>query len=122
MSRCRTRAHGNGRRFWGSAAGMQGQRPFMARYVGGMTFSPQAQAVLGEGRELWRRFHATQFPRKVRDELKLNRLDAGWYQVRRALEAYGDSGLTDFDPFKAAYAALGEKLRPQVYELGFLPT
>jgi hypothetical protein len=94
---------------------------FMARYVAGMTFSPEARAVLDEGRKLWRRFHATRFPRKIRDELKLNRLDAGWYQVRRALEAYGDSELTDFDPFKAAYAALSEKLRPQVYELGFLP-
>jgi hypothetical protein len=41
--------------------------------------------------------------------------------VRRALEAYGDIELTDFDPFKAAYAALTAKLRPQVYELGFLP-
>jgi len=94
---------------------------FMARYIAALTFSPEARSVLDEGRELWRRFHATQFPRKVRDELKLNRLDAGWYQVRRALEAYGDSGLTDFDPFKAAYVVLGEKLRPQVYELGFLP-
>jgi hypothetical protein len=95
---------------------------FMARYIAGMTFSLEAKAVLDEGRELWRRFHATQFPRKIRDELKLNRLDAGWYQVRRALEAYGDSKLTDFDPFKAAYAALTDKLRPQVYALGFLPT
>jgi hypothetical protein len=94
---------------------------FMARYVAGMTFSPEAQAVLDEGRKLWRRFHATQFPRKIRDEYKLNRPDAGWYQVRRALEAYGDTELTDFDPFKAAYAALSDKLRPQVYELGFLP-
>jgi hypothetical protein len=94
---------------------------FMARYVAAMTFSPEARAVLDEGRKLWRRFHATRFPRKIRDELKLNRLDAGWYQVRRALEAYGETELTDFDPFKSAYAALTEKLRPQVYELGFLP-
>jgi hypothetical protein len=61
-------------------------------------------------------------PRKIRNELKLNRLDAGWYQVRRALEAYGDTGLTDFDPFKAAYAVLTEKLRLQVYEFGFMPS
>jgi hypothetical protein len=94
---------------------------FMGRYIAGMSFSPEAQAVLDEGRKLWRRFHATQFPRKIRDELKLNRLDAGWYQVRRALEAYGDTELTDFGPFKAAYSALSGKLRPQVYELGFLP-
>jgi hypothetical protein len=94
---------------------------FMVRYMAGMTFSPEARAVLDEGRKLWTRFHATSFPNKIREELKLNRADAGWYQVRRALEAYGDTELTDFDSFKAAYAALSEKLRPMVYELGFLP-
>lgn len=94
---------------------------FMVRYMDGMAFSAEAQAVLEEGRKLWRRFHATAFPRKIRDEYKLNRADAGWYQIRRALEAYGDIELTDFDPFKAAYATLSAKLRPMVYELGFLP-
>ena len=94
---------------------------FMVRYMQGMTFSPEAQAVLDEGRKLWTRFHATQFPRKIRDEYKLGRPDAGWYQIRRALEAYGDTELTDFDPFKAAYATLSAKLRPMVYGLGFLP-
>ncbi|WP_447760932.1 hypothetical protein [Sphingopyxis panaciterrae] len=89
--------------------------------MAGMIFSPKARAVLDEGRKLWTRFHATRFPNKIREELKLNRADAGWYQVRRALEAYGDAELTDFDPFKAAYAALTAKLRPMVYELGFLP-
>lgn len=94
---------------------------FMVRYMAGMEFSAEARAVLEEGRALWRRFHATAFPRKIRDEYRLNRPDAGWYQIRRALEAYGDTELTDFDPFKAAYAALSAKLRPMVYELGFLP-
>lgn len=94
---------------------------FMARYMTGMAFSPEAQAVLDEGRKLFRRYHSTAFPRKIREELKLNRPDVGWYQIRKALEAYGDSELTDFDPFKAVYAALGEKLRPLVFELGFLP-
>ena len=95
---------------------------FMAAHIAGMAFSPEAQAVLDEGRMLWQRYHATSFPRKIRDELKLNRADAGWYQVRKALEAYDDTELTDFDPFKAVYAKLGEKLRPMVYELGFLPS
>jgi hypothetical protein len=94
---------------------------FMVRYMHGMAFSAEARAVLDEGRKLWTRFHATQFPRKIRDEYKLNRPDAGWYQIRRALEAYGDTELTDFDSFKAAYAALSAKLRPMVYDLGFLP-
>lgn len=94
---------------------------FMARYMAGMTFSPEAQAVLAAGRALFRRFHATQFPRKIRDEFKLGRADAGWYQVRRALEANSDTELTDFESFKTVYAALGAKLRPLVFELGFLP-
>lgn len=93
----------------------------MVRYTAGMAFSPEAQAVLDQGRKLWTRFHATSFPRKIRDEYKLGRPDAGWYQIRRALEAYGNTALTDFDPFKAAYAALTAKLRPKVYEFGFLP-
>ena len=95
---------------------------FMVRHMAGLVFTPEAEAVLDEGRTLFRRFHATRFPRPIRDELKLNRPDAGWYQVRRALDAYGDTEPTDFDPFKAAYAALTAKLRPMVYELGFLPS
>lgn len=94
---------------------------FMVRYMKGMAFSPEAQAVLDEGRKLFQRFHATSFPNKIRQEYKLGRADAGWYQVRRALEAYGDTELTDFDPFKVAYTALGEKLRPLVFNFGFLP-
>lgn len=94
---------------------------FMVRHMAGMDFSAEAQAVLAEGRKLWARFHAIQFPRKIRDEYKLGRPDAGWYQVRRSLEAYSDTEFTDFEPFKAAYKALGDKLRPMVYDLGFLP-
>lgn len=94
---------------------------FMVRQMKGMTFSAEAQAVLNEGRKLWKRFHAINFPRKIRDELKLGRADAGWYQIRKALEQYSDTELTDFDPFKAAYAELSTKLRPMVFELGFLP-
>ena len=94
---------------------------FMVRYMAGMAFSPEAQAVLDEGRKLWTRFHAISFPHKIRDELKLNRADAGWYQIRKALEQYGDTELTDFDPFKSAYALLSAKLRPLVFTFGFLP-
>jgi len=94
---------------------------FMARHMEKMNFSAEAKAVLDEGRKLWTRFHGIQFPRKIRDDLKLGRPDAGWYQVRRALEAYGDTELTDFEPFKGAYTTLSAKLRPMVFELGFLP-
>ena len=88
--------------------------------MAGMSFWPDAQAVLTEARELGpastRRSSHARFAM-----YRLGRPDAGWYQIRRALKAYGETELTDFDPFEAAYAALGSKLRPLVYELGFLP-
>ena len=93
---------------------------FMSQYLAALTLSQEAQAVLDAGRSLWRQFHATRFEKKIRDEFKLNRPDAGWYQVRRALEANADSESVDFEPFKEAYAALSAKLRPQVFEFGFL--
>lgn len=106
-----------------SEVGVKGrfESDFMVHFMADMGFSPEAQKVLYEGRKLWTRFHATNFPRKIREEYKLGRPDAGWYQIRRALEAYSDTELTDFEPFKVAYGALTAKLRPKVYELGFLP-
>ena len=95
---------------------------FMVQYITGMAFSQEAQAVLDEGRKLFQRFHAISFPNKIRQEFRLGRADAGWYQVRRSLEAFSDTELTDFDTFKAAYVDLTTKLRPQVFELGFLPS
>lgn len=94
---------------------------FMAKYIAKMKFSPEANAVLDEGRKIWKCYHATQFGRTIRDEFKLGRPDVGWYQIRRALDANSPNVVTDFAPFKAAYTLLGNKLRPQVYELGFLP-
>ena len=93
---------------------------FMSQYVAELKLSLAAKAVLGEGRKLWRRYHATNFERKIRDEFKLNRPDVGWYQIRRALEANADNEAVNFDSFKEAYGALSAKLRPQVFEFGFL--
>ena len=59
----------------------------------------------------------------VRDELKLNRPDVGWYQIRNALKARNNSGdfiPVDFSAFETAYKTLSEKLQPLVFELGFL--
>ena len=93
---------------------------FMSQYLTSLKLSAEAKAVLDEGRSLWRRFHATRFEKKIRDEFKLNRPDAGWYQIRRALEANSGNEAVDFDPFKAACDELTRKLRPQVFEFGFL--
>jgi hypothetical protein len=95
---------------------------FMVDYLKDKKLSPEAQAVMTAGREVWRTYHATQFERKIREEYKLNRPDVGWYQIRKALEAAGKESGTpfDFSDFKAAYEQLSDKLRPMVFELGFL--
>jgi hypothetical protein len=96
---------------------------FMVKYLADKTLSPEAQAVLDEGRKLWKSYFAKTDSHKVREELKLNRPDVGWYQIRKALEARnkdGDSVPVSFEPFKQAYEALGDKLRPMVFELGFM--
>jgi hypothetical protein len=85
--------------------------------------SKEAQAVMHEGKKLWQAYFAHTDVHTVRDELKLNRPDVGWYQVRKSLQARNASG--DFPPvsfkaFEEAYKALTEKLQPMVYELGFL--
>lgn len=85
--------------------------------------SAEALAVLDAGRTLWQAYFAHTDVRTVRDELKLNRPDVGWYQIRNALKARnrsGDTAPVDFTPFENAYQALGDKLRPQIFQWGFL--
>ncbi len=72
---------------------------------------------------MWKAYFAHTDVRTVRDELKLNRPDVGWCQIRNALKARNSSGDTapiDFTPFEVAYKTLSKKLQPQVFELGFL--
>ncbi len=106
---------------------------FMVRYLATLRqaqgernyLSPEAQAVLTAGKTLWQAYFKDidKDGRTVRDELKLNRPDVGWYQIRNALKKRNESGdvvPVDFSAFEDAYKQLGDKLRPQVYELGFL--
>jgi len=85
--------------------------------------SAQSAAVMNEGKKLWQAYFAHTDVRAVREELKLNRPDVGWYQVRNALKKRNESGdfvPVSFKPFEEAYKTLSEKLQPMVYELGFL--
>jgi hypothetical protein len=85
--------------------------------------SLEANQVLHQGKLLWQAYFANTDVHTVREELKLNRSDVGWYQIRKALQARnasGDYAPVNFKPFEEAYKALTEKLQPMVYELGFL--
>ena len=96
---------------------------FMVQYMNDKTFSPEAQMVLDEGKKLWKAYFAHTDTHTVRDEYKLNRADVGRYQIRNALKKRNESW--DFPPvsftaFEESYKALSDKLRPQVFEYGFL--
>lgn len=98
---------------------------FMVQYLDGKMLSTEAQAVLAEAKKLWRSYFDHTNSRSLRDELKLNRPDVGWYQVRKALDARNTSGdflPVSFLPFQQVYKTLTEKLQPLVYDLGFLKT
>ena len=96
---------------------------FMVQYLVDKKLSVESNQVLAEGKKLWQAYFANTDVHTVREELKLNRADVGWYQVRKALQARNASG--DFPPvsfkvFEEAYKSLTDKLQPMVYELGFL--
>ncbi|MEI8129451.1 MAG: hypothetical protein WCG95_07535, partial [bacterium] len=96
---------------------------FMVQYLADKALSSEAQKVLDEGKILWQAYFAATDVHSVRNELKLNRADVGWYQIRKALQARNQSGdyaPVNFKPFEEAYRTLTEKLQPLVYELGFL--
>ena len=96
---------------------------FMVQYLKKKKLSTEAKAVLAAGKLCWQAYFSETDPYTVRQELKLNRPDVGWYQIRNALKkrnASSDSLPFSFEPFEHAYANLTEKLHPQVFELGFL--
>jgi predicted RNA methylase len=103
---------------------------FMVQYIKSLpviarnkAISEEATAVYNEGKKLWQEYFKQTDVHTVREELKLNRPDVGWYQVRKALQARNNSSDNlpiSFKPFEEAYKALTDKLQPQVYELGFL--
>ncbi len=96
---------------------------FMVQYLADKQLSVESCAVLDAGRELWQAYFAYTDERSVREEFKLNRADVGWYQIRNALKKRNETGdalPVDFTKFSDAYEVLSTKLRPLVYEYGFL--
>ena len=102
------------------SAAVKFESDLMFRYISKLKLSEEALKVLTEGKKLWKRYHSSSFEKKVREELKLNRPDVGWYQVRKALQSLEGDEVVDFTSFKEAYVILGEKLKPQVIDYGFL--
>ena len=96
---------------------------FMVNYLAGKELSPEAVAVFDAGHELWKAYFERSMEFSIREKLKLNRADVGWYQIRNALKLYNetsDAVPVSFSRFESAYKALSEKLRPQIFDYGFL--
>ena len=96
---------------------------FMQQYLQDKKLSKEAISVLNAGKKLWTAYFENIDSYHIREEFKLNRSDVGWYQIRNALKlrnASEDFIPVSFKDFEDSHKKLGDKLRPKVYDLGFL--
>ncbi len=83
-------------------------------------FSREAKAVLSAGCSVWSAYFKEKDARTVREHLRLNRADVGWYQIRNALKQRGTLDASGMPAVVAAHAVLSDKLRPLIYQYGML--
>ena len=94
------------------------QDRFVYKYLQGVTLSPEAQTVLDAANKLvvdsfqWRQDFAADYP-----EYQINNWDCGYYQLKGLWSVYLKD---EFNQFRDLFNALANKMRPMVYELGFL--
>jgi len=99
--------------------------PFVAKWLKGKTFSPDAETVLDAATQM---VVTSAGKRGAADpKYQLHRWDAGWYQIKFGLFAKD----VKFTPtpemtaaktaFDTAYDKLKERMRPMLYELDVLP-
>lgn len=84
----------------------------------GITLSEEAQAVLDKAREIVRKtFKYRKLFNEEHENYQINNWDASYYQMKPLWKEYAKE---DFEEFKELYKKLADKMRPMVYELGFL--
>ncbi len=96
---------------------------FMVQYLAKMVLSIEALGTLNTGRELWKAYFTHIDTHIIREKFKLYRADVGWYQIRNAIDLRNKGGGTlpiHVTTFEEAYIKLTDKLKPLVYEYGFL--
>ena len=80
--------------------------------------SQEAKAVLDKATELVKSsFKYRELFNESHPEYQINNWDAGWYQIKALLKEFMPNELKTF---RALHKQLGDKIRQQVYELGFL--
>lgn len=83
-----------------------------------ITLSNEAQLVLDKACEIVRKtFKYRMMFDEDNENYQINNWDCGWYQIKALAKEYAKD---DFEEFKTLYKKLSDKMRPMVYELGFL--
>ena len=83
-----------------------------------ITLSPEAQAVLDKASDIVRNtFKYRELFNQEHPEYQINNWDCGWYQIKALCKEFMPEEL---NKFKEVYKKLADKMRPMVYELGFL--
>ena len=91
---------------------------YVYKYLQNITLSPEAQAVLDYANKLVHEsFKYREDFNKNHPEYQINNWDCGYYQLKALWKEYMPE---EFAEFRALYNKLAEKMRPMVYELGFL--
>lgn len=91
---------------------------FVYKKLQEITLTPEAQAVLDKASDIVRKtFKYRKLFNEEHPEYQINNWDCGWYQIKALAKQYAKD---DLEEFKKLYKALSDKMRPMVYELGFL--
>ena len=80
--------------------------------------SPEAKAVLDKATDLVKKsFKYREMFNESHPEYQINNWDCGFYQIKALLKEFMPDDLKEF---RAIYKQLADKMRPMIYELGFL--
>ena len=80
--------------------------------------SPEAKAVLDKATDLVKKsFKYREMFNESHPEYQINNWDCGFYQIKALLKEFMPDDLKEF---RAIYKQLADKMRPVIYELGFL--
>lgn len=91
---------------------------FVYKKLQEITLTSEAQAVLDKASEIVRKtFKYRELFNSEHPEYQINNWDCGWYQIKALAKEYAKEDLNDF---KELYNTLANKMRPMIYELGFL--
>jgi hypothetical protein len=97
---------------------MHGGERYVFRSLQKANLSHHAKKVINKARELVvDSFYYRDIVNLQHPEYNLNTWDAGWYQVKLILKEYMN---IEYEKFILLYRDLEDKMRPLVYELGFL--